>query len=55
MTAPVYWQQPREVTDMVDFWFGCIQGDAERINEVPKLWREKVAAMIETEVKKENV
>lgn len=38
---------------MVDFWFERIQGDAERINEVPKLWRKKVAAKI-TEQEKEG-
>lgn len=40
---------------MADFWFERIQGDADRINEVPKLWRKKVESMIEAEGKKENV
>lgn len=40
---------------MVKFWYKRIKGDADRIDEVPELWREKVAAMIEAESKKENV
>ena len=32
---------------MVKFWFKRIKGDIKRIDEVPKLWREKVKEMIE--------
>lgn len=32
---------------MVKFWFKRINGDIERIDEVPELWREKVREMIE--------
>lgn len=32
---------------MVKFWFKRINGDVERIDEVPELWREKVREMIE--------
>lgn len=32
---------------MAKFWFKRIKGDIERIDEVPKLWREQVRQMIE--------
>lgn len=32
---------------MVKFWFKRINGDVERIDEVPELWRDKVREMIE--------
>ena len=32
---------------MAKFWFKRINGDIERINEVPELWRDKVREMIE--------
>lgn len=32
---------------MVKFWFKRINGDIQRIEEVPELWREKVRKMIE--------
>lgn len=32
---------------MVKFWFKRINGDIERINEVPELWMENVREMIE--------
>lgn len=32
---------------MAKFWFKRINGDIERIDEVPELWREKVIEMIE--------
>lgn len=32
---------------MAKFWFKRINGDIERINEVPALWRDDVRAMIE--------
>lgn len=32
---------------MVKFWFKRINGDIERIDEVPELWRDKVREMIE--------
>lgn len=31
---------------MVNFWFKRIKGDETRLNEVPELWREKVAEKI---------
>lgn len=40
---------------MVKFWYKRIKGDADRIDEVPELWREKVAEMIKADGKKENV
>lgn len=32
---------------MARFWFKRINGDIQRIDEVPVLWREKVMEMIE--------
>lgn len=32
---------------MVKFWFKRINGDIQRIEEVPELWREKVRKTIE--------
>lgn len=32
---------------MAKFWFKRINGDIDRIDEVPELWREKVREMIE--------
>lgn len=32
---------------MVKFWFKRINGDIQKIEEVPELWREKVRKMIE--------
>lgn len=32
---------------MAKFWFKRINGDIERIDEVPELWRDKVREMIE--------
>ena len=32
---------------MVKFWFKRVEGDIQRIEEVPELWREKVRKMIE--------
>lgn len=32
---------------MAKFWFKRINGDIERIDEVPELWRENVREMIE--------
>lgn len=40
---------------MAKFWFKRIKGDANRINEVPALWRDAVAALIEEAGKSENV
>ena len=32
---------------MAKFWFKRINGDIDRIDEVPELWRENVREMIE--------
>lgn len=32
---------------MAKFWFKRINGDIERINEVPALWRDQVRQLIE--------
>lgn len=36
---------------MAKFWYRRINGDIERIEEVPALWREQVRAMIEQAAK----
>ena len=33
---------------MVKFWYKRINGDIERINEVPERWRDAVREMIES-------